>query len=102
MIIVLHAPEDPEVESVEKLVSYMVQPGKTFVVVIASLHVLISFKRFSCIFHFGDHYYSAHDMEGSTTMGKEQGDGLRINFFLDWISFSDDYQSIRHCNATDD
>ena len=33
VIIVLHAPEDPEVESVEELVSYMVQPGKMSVVV---------------------------------------------------------------------
>lgn len=28
VIIVLHAPEDPEVQSVEELVQYMLQPGE--------------------------------------------------------------------------
>lgn len=28
VIIVLHAPEDPQVQSVEELTSYMLQPGK--------------------------------------------------------------------------
>lgn len=65
VIIIFHAPEDPDVQSVQELVAYMLKPGQKVWAVIQYV-MLTVYRRFLDIWNSGNTGSYRDDLESSS------------------------------------
>lgn len=100
VVIVLHAPPDKPVETIDEILEYAMSPGsvtlyRRHIVVL----ILIGF-RFLVILCSGGHFLDGHDLPGRPSPRKEEPTDLHLHLLDRWLRFCHVYQSVRHCFET--
>lgn len=98
VIIVLHAPPDTEITTVDEILHYAIQPGTSIIVLISSLLICL---RFPVILFLCLYLRWCYDLQGCASVREEKPFGLPIDMFDCWFCFGHVDQSIRHCLETD-
>lgn len=100
IIIILHAPPDKEIETIDKILHYAIQPGTPpmpdFEEAQANRDQRVPhFLLFSCSFCCG------HDIPGCTSTWEEEPPHLHLDLLNRWIRVRHVYQGYRHCGQVD-
>lgn len=99
VIIVLHAPPDKEIATIDEILHYAIQPGKQ-----ASRLCRNSADTFPRVFNFlwyRRSICSCHDLPGCTSVREEEPFGLPVDLLDCWIRFGDVSQGDWYCYEVD-
>ena len=96
VIIVLHAPSDKEVETVDEILGYAAQPGT--LLHLNFLCMINTDKRvrvcsIPSIHYFRRHLFDVYDLSSRPNSWKQESNGVPINLLVGWKCFGHGYQS---------
>ena len=101
VIIVLHAPPDREIQTVDEILQYAIHPGKYYFSAELLSHGLRPCSRFPPLLYSRGCFRLLHDIQGWAEIWEEEPLDLHIDLLDRRISFSHVRESFRHCFEID-
>ena len=97
LIIVLHAPPDKEIETVDEILHYAIQPGKP---TLGSLDRALIRRRFYVVLPYCLHLLVGHDFQRCTSLRPLNPSGLHFHMFFGRLCICHGHQRIwRRCQT---
>ena len=98
VIIVLHAPPDPEIKTIDVILHFAIQPG-SYGLASGSV-LLLTCLRILVLLYCRGRICSGHDLQSCAKIRQEKSVGLSFNMLNSRFSFGDVCKGIRHSRET--
>lgn len=105
VIIVLHAPPDKEIQTVDEILQYAIHPGMNFLGSFFSFPSVnadnLCFHRLSTLLRCGCSVLQCHDLQSCSQAREEEPTDIHIDLLNRWIRFRDVSESVRYSSEID-
>lgn len=101
LIIVLHAPEDKDIQTVDQILQYAIQPGKQIVRHRLKCEIFNKLgSRLPHVLFYRPRIHLSHGLRNRTEIRSDKPHHLHFDMFPRGLRFHHGYQRLRHCGQT--
>lgn len=101
VIIVLHAPPDKEIQTVDEILQYAIHPGTGFSRSVFMEANSPCYHRISSLLHRSCHLLQHYDLQGRSKARKEKSSHIYLHLFHGWICVCHVSKGFRYCLKVD-